>query len=150
VCRGKELKPPFLLQGGVSANKGIRRAFEELLGEEVIVPAHHMVMGALGSALTVAALGPQTTRFRGMEIAARRVETRTFGCEDCSNACEVIEILDAGRLIGRTGGRCQKWEGTSGPRAQVPSGMAHAHLRSVPGGTERGPAPPRSAFCGSG
>jgi predicted CoA-substrate-specific enzyme activase len=31
VCKGKEIKPPIVLQGGVSANRGIYRAFKEAL-----------------------------------------------------------------------------------------------------------------------
>lgn len=132
VCRGKELKPPYLLQGGVSSNKGIRRAFEEVLGHEVIVPAHHMVMGALGVALAVSEQGTKKSGFRGFDIATHSILTRTFCCEDCSNSCEVIEIIDSDRLLGRSGGRCQKWEGTSGPREEKSPSIAHTHLRPMP------------------
>jgi predicted CoA-substrate-specific enzyme activase len=46
VCRGKDLQPPFLFQGGVSANPGIKRAFETVLPSPVMVPQYNMVMGA--------------------------------------------------------------------------------------------------------
>jgi predicted CoA-substrate-specific enzyme activase len=51
VGKGKEIKPPIMFQGGVAANKGVRKALGEELGTEVIVPEHYHVMGAIGSAL---------------------------------------------------------------------------------------------------
>jgi len=110
VCRGKEIKPPIVLQGGVSANKGIRRAFQEALDTEMIIPEHNMVMGAYGAALTARYAGIDGTRFRGREIAEHNVRTRTFMCGDCPNRCEIIDIVEDGEIIGKSGGRCRKWE----------------------------------------
>jgi predicted CoA-substrate-specific enzyme activase len=109
VCRGKELKPPYLLQGGVSANGGIKRAFEEALNHEVIIPKHNMVMGAYGAALLAADGNIEKTNFRGMSVGDEQVKTRAFVCSDCSNNCEIIEIINEENVLGRTGGRCGKW-----------------------------------------
>jgi predicted CoA-substrate-specific enzyme activase len=109
VARGKQLHPPVLLQGGVSANLGILRAFEEVLGCKVIVPRHHMVMGAYGAALLAMEAGVTRSRFRGGDIWTRPVHTRGVWCEDCPNQCEIIEIIDTEEVVGRTGGRCGKW-----------------------------------------
>ncbi len=51
VGKGKEIKTKVIFQGGVAANKGMRRAFQDELQTEVIVPQHYDVMGAIGSAL---------------------------------------------------------------------------------------------------
>jgi len=51
LAKGKEIKPPVIFQGGVAANRGIRLAFEEILGFPLIIPEHYEVMGALGIAL---------------------------------------------------------------------------------------------------
>lgn len=110
VCRGKEILPPVILQGGVSANLGIRRAFEEVLGYAVIIPEHHMVMGAYGAALLAMDAKIEKTKFRGMDVGGHAVTTRGFACEDCPNNCEIMEIMDGGDVIGRTGGRCGKWQ----------------------------------------
>lgn len=110
VCAGKEILAPIVLQGGVSANKGMRRAFNEALKTEVIVPRHNMVMGAYGAALIALRTQPTATRFRGYSLCDREIATRCFRCEDCPNRCEVIEIVDQGIPIGRSGGRCRKWE----------------------------------------
>jgi activator of 2-hydroxyglutaryl-CoA dehydratase len=114
VCRGKEIKEPIIFQGGVSANQGIIRAFKESLGLDIIIPKHHMVMGAYGAALLARRANITKTTFRGFEIHDHAINTRAFRCADCANQCEVLEILDNGLLLGRTGDRCRKWERTVG------------------------------------
>ncbi|MGD9782832.1 MAG: 2-hydroxyglutaryl-CoA dehydratase, partial [Kiritimatiellia bacterium] len=83
---------------------------------EPIVPEHHMVMGALGAALLAKRAAPTASRFRGFAVCERAIDTLAFTCGDCANACEVIEIVDRGEIVGRSGGRCRKWEGRAGPR----------------------------------
>ncbi|MEI7644503.1 MAG: acyl-CoA dehydratase activase [Chloroflexales bacterium] len=54
VAKGKVFTPPILFQGGVAYNLAVVRAFETVLGlgqGELIVPAQHEVMAALGAAL---------------------------------------------------------------------------------------------------
>ncbi len=54
VIRGRDLATPLSFQGGVAANKGIQRAILEVLQlkeEELIIPEHFAVLGALGAAL---------------------------------------------------------------------------------------------------
>jgi predicted CoA-substrate-specific enzyme activase len=109
VARGKLLHAPVLLQGGVSANLGIVRAFEDILRCKVIVPKHHMVMGAYGAALLAMEANVAKSRFRGTNIWTRHIQTQGIVCEDCPNNCEIIEIIDTGEVVGRTGGRCGKW-----------------------------------------
>jgi predicted CoA-substrate-specific enzyme activase len=110
VARGKDLHPPILLQGGVSANPGICRAFEESLGCPVIVPRYHLVMGALGAALLALDSNFAHTKFRGLHISEHHISTKAFTCHDCSNECEIIEIIDQNKAVGCTGGRCNKWQ----------------------------------------
>ncbi len=115
VCTGKEIKEPVVLQGGISANQGIRRAFEETLGCRLLIPRHNLVMGAYGVAL----IGRQdrgeevaaASRYKGKDLHAREIETRGFECQSCPNRCEIIEIIDNQAVAGRSGGRCHKWQG---------------------------------------
>jgi len=109
VARGKPLRAPVLLQGGVSANLGIVRAFEDILGCGIIVPEHHMVMGAYGAALLALDANASGSRFRGTGVWDRQIYTRGIVCEDCPNNCETVAIIDSGEVVGRTGGRCGKW-----------------------------------------
>ncbi len=115
VCRGKEIKPPVVLQGGISANKGIIRAFEEALETRIIIPKYNMVMGAFGAALIAAKNNTDGySSFRGFEVSDHEIITTSFNCEDCPNMCEIIEIKDQSVTIGTSGGRCGKWEDHSG------------------------------------
>ncbi|MHB8104994.1 MAG: acyl-CoA dehydratase activase, partial [Dehalococcoidales bacterium] len=55
VIRGRDLGRPIAFQGGVAANKGIRRALLEVLEVEekdLIIPEHFAILGAIGAALT--------------------------------------------------------------------------------------------------
>ncbi|MEE9573159.1 MAG: hypothetical protein V3W20_08940, partial [Candidatus Neomarinimicrobiota bacterium] len=97
---------------GVSANKGICRAFREAMNCDIYVPPYNMVMGAYGAALIASEAGIQKTHFRGFEVSKHVITTTNFTCDDCPNYCEVIEILDSSLVINRSGGRCRKWEGT--------------------------------------
>ena len=124
VCNGKEIKPQVVFQGGVSANRGICRAFSEALQCDIIVPPYNMVMGAYGAALIASQSSIEQTKFRGNEVAGRPIITQGFECGDCPNCCEIIEVLDDAEIIGRTGGRCGKWEGKAGPRAVLRGGVA--------------------------
>ena len=52
--KGKRFPEPILFQGGVAANPGVVKAFEEVLGLKpgsLVIPEHFLVMGAIGSAL---------------------------------------------------------------------------------------------------
>lgn len=54
VIRGRELGKPVSFQGGVAANKGVRRAILEVLQlkeSELIIPEHFAVLGAVGAVL---------------------------------------------------------------------------------------------------
>lgn len=113
VGKGKQITGPVLFQGGVAANKGMKRAFEEALGCEVIVPQHYSVMGAVGAALLAReeTAGGKPTAFRGFEIIHSDYTPRSFECSGCANMCEVIELKMDGVVIGCWGDRCGKWSG---------------------------------------
>jgi predicted CoA-substrate-specific enzyme activase len=113
LAKGKEILPPVVFQGGVAANKGIKRAFEETLGFEVVVPKFHHVMGAIGAALLAQNWYEQEkkeTSFKGFEISEINYVTSGFFCDDCSNNCEVVEVKVGEDVLARWGSRCGKWE----------------------------------------
>lgn len=60
IAKGKQFTKPISFQGGVAANKGMVRAFEEVLElkpGELIIPKYFASMGAIGAALTALAKG---------------------------------------------------------------------------------------------
>lgn len=112
IAKGKDIVSPIFFQGGVAANIGIKRAFEEALSKEIIVPEHHNVMGAIGAAIlakeTLARNG-QSTQFKGFNLDGANLFTQGFECTGCSNQCEVVIIKENGAIIGYYGDRCGKW-----------------------------------------
>jgi predicted CoA-substrate-specific enzyme activase len=110
VAKGKEIHPLILFQGGVAANVGVKKAFELMLGHDVLVPEHFLVMGAVGAAIVASEeTDGKGTRFAGFDTADTAFETRAFECEGCPNRCEVIETLRELKVIDRYGDRCGKW-----------------------------------------
>jgi len=108
VAKGKDIRPPIVFQGGVSENEGIKRAFEEELGHEIIIPKYNKVMGAFGIAsLTKSAKGAS---FRGLDISTRDIKVTSFECRNCPNRCEIIEARIDDKLVSRWGDRCGRWQ----------------------------------------
>lgn len=111
VGKGKEIQQKVFFQGGVAANVGIKKAFEEALGLKVIVPEHHGVMGAIGAAIIGAEAVKKKgkTAFRGFKVAEAKFVSSSFECKSCPNRCEVVDIKDNGAIVGCFGDRCGKW-----------------------------------------
>ncbi len=124
VARGHPIRSLVLFQGGVAANKGMKKALEDKIGLEIIVPPHFKVMGALGAALYAAdaartnaahgGSGPEHPKLPVKEIASSissfSATSRGFICEGCANSCEIQEISINGKIVARWGSKCGKWE----------------------------------------
>jgi len=109
VGRGKDMHAPVVFQGGVAANPGIRKAFEEELGLPLVVPPYFEVMGALGAAKLARRANIADTRFKGFEIAKSECFTRSNECDKCGNSCEVVELVVEDKVIACWGDRCGKF-----------------------------------------
>lgn len=112
VAKGKEIRPLILFQGGVAANTGIRKAFEEQLQCKIHVPENHDVMGAVGAAILAfnhVVSRQKTTNFLGMDVAFQNYKVKSFECNGCPNACEIIQLFSDEKLMARWGDRCGKW-----------------------------------------
>ena len=113
LCKGKELKDKVFFQGGVAANLGIKKVFEEVLDKEVIIPKHFKVMGAIGAAILAKEAMEKKeskTLFKGFNILDNKITTKSFECEDCPNHCEVIKIFSDHSMIGCFSDRCGKYQ----------------------------------------
>lgn len=112
VAKGKKIEEPVIFQGGVAANKGMVKAFEDAIGIKIKVPEYFDVMGAYGAALlageNISRSGTETN-FRGFDVKDLEFRTRSFICQGCTNQCEVVEIVSDGTPVGRWGDRCGKW-----------------------------------------
>ncbi len=112
LAKTKKIEEPILFQGGVAANIGIVAAFEKALEKKLIIPEYHDVMGAYGAALLAKekmGAGSFQSNFQGFRMTDRDYRAKSLECRDCSNLCEVIEILSDGAVIARWGDRCGKW-----------------------------------------
>lgn len=114
VAKGKDILPKVVFQGGVAANRGIHKAFENALQMPVIIPPHHDVMGAVGVAILAREKLQQDnrkTRFKGFSVSCSDFRTKSFICDGCPNQCEVVCVLENQETIGFFGDRCEKWRG---------------------------------------
>ncbi|MBC7331646.1 MAG: 2-hydroxyglutaryl-CoA dehydratase [Synergistetes bacterium] len=113
VAKGKDLQPPYVFQGGVAANLGIRRAFEKELGTPVYVPKYFNVMGALGMAILAKKFIEEegvSTSFRGFQIVEENFKTSSFECKACPNRCEIVVIYRNSEPLACWGDRCGRWQ----------------------------------------
>ena len=127
LALGKELLPVVAFQGGVAANAGMVKAFEEALGMEILVPDNFQTMGAIGAGLLALENFEYTqkpTAFHGWNVRDLSYVSLTHECSDCSNNCEIITIVEGelenanpktpkevkGNIVARWGGTCGKWD----------------------------------------
>ncbi|MCK4597973.1 CoA activase, partial [bacterium] len=79
IGRGKTFKKPIVFQGGVAANPGLVRAFEDILGlesGELTIPKYYAFMGALGAIFMVMEQESEGNGFRGLEDMEASLKTR--------------------------------------------------------------------------
>lgn len=109
VAKGKKIKPGICFQGGVAANRGMKKAFEEVLNHEVIVPREHKIMGALGAALLAAEKTTCSTRFKGFDTGDMDIRLIERACEGCSNMCSIVEVNADEHRYGCFGDVCGRY-----------------------------------------
>jgi len=113
VGMGKDIQPPIVFQGGVAFNQAIMKALQEELNNEIIVPPHHEVMGAIGAALLVheeMVNSQNGSKFKGFEVSEIKYHTSSFECKACPNLCEIAQLSINGQVLAQWGGRCDLWE----------------------------------------
>jgi len=109
IGKGKKILKPVIFQGGVAANLGVRRAFEEVLEikkGELIIPKHFASMGAIGAVIKTLEDGPPFRRFKGVPylkeyIVRNRVETKRHPPLISKGAGLVSKIVKTGGQASR-------------------------------------------------
>ncbi|MDD4237801.1 MAG: acyl-CoA dehydratase activase [Desulfotomaculaceae bacterium] len=119
--KGKEILAPVVFQGGVAANVGMTRAFENALGLSIQVPPYFNVMGAVGAAILAreAVSRKGSSLFKGFGVADTSFRAGSFECSGCANLCEVVEISENNTILARWGDRCGKWNSTAGREEKI-------------------------------
>ena len=106
IGKGKRINPPIVFQGGVSKNVGVKKAFEDAVGHEVIVDENGHLMGAYGAAILAKRSGKE--RPFTFETADITFTTRGVECGRCANHCEIICVYREGELIDSWGNKCER------------------------------------------
>lgn len=107
----------IMFLGGPSLNKGIVAAFENVLQQEILIPAHREVLGAHGAALLVMekrlAGDLHTSDFPGltslMDAPITFTEKVCQADRNCHNECK-LKIYDFGGRKSVWGGDCGRYE----------------------------------------
>lgn len=105
IGKGKKVMPPIVFQGGVSKNVGVKKAFEDAVGHEVIVDENGHLMGAFGVAVLARRSGKE--RPFSFDTADIEFRTRGFECGKCANHCEIICVYRENELIDAWGNKCE-------------------------------------------
>lgn len=105
IGKGKKIMPPIVFQGGVSKNVGVKKAFEDAVGHEVIVDENGHLMGAFGVAVLARRSGKE--RPFSFDTADIEFRTRGFECGKCANHCEIICVYREDELIDAWGNKCE-------------------------------------------
>lgn len=112
VVRDKPIGNKIFFQGGVTNNKAVLAAFEEVTGKPIHVPPHFDITGAIGAAILARkSMNGEVSRFKGFEISKAQYVTDNFICKSCANHCEIKRV----KIEGETkplfyGGICDKYE----------------------------------------
>lgn len=114
VVRKKRIGDHILFQGGVTNNRAVVAAFEQVTGKKIHIPPHFDVTGAIGAAMLAREHVKENNlkpRFKGFDISKIPYSVDKFTCKGCSNQCEIRRV----RIEGEKkplffGGRCEKYE----------------------------------------
>jgi len=103
LAKGKAIKAPVIFQGGVSKNSGVRQAFKNATGKEILVDERGHLMGALGAAILSKKANPVEFEIAQLD---KPFETKGAECGRCANNCELISIYKDNKLAETWGSRC--------------------------------------------
>ena len=126
VVGDKRIGNKIFFQGGVTNNKGVVAAFEQVTGKKITVPPHFDVTGAIGVAMLArdALKNGKKTRFKGFGISNTPFAISRFTCKACSNQCQIRRVkIEGEKKSLYYGGRCEKYEidERKGKRTDIPN-----------------------------
>ena len=113
VVGDRRIGNKIFFQGGVTNNKAVVAAFEQVVGKKIIIPPHFDVTGAIGAAILAkrSMKEGQETRFKGFGVRNAAYKVSRFVCQGCTNHCEIRRVKISGEKKSLYyGGRCEKYE----------------------------------------
>jgi predicted CoA-substrate-specific enzyme activase len=117
VVGKRKIGQRIMFLGGPSLNKGVVAAFENVLGQKLVVPPHREVLGAYGAAISLRekmlTYNSGKSTFRGMKSAIEDTMNYTekicHADPQCHNQCKLkIYHFDGRRSVW--GGECGRYE----------------------------------------
>ena len=130
VVADRRIGNKIFFQGGVTNNKAVVAAFEEVLGKKIIIPPHFDVTGAIGAAILAkrSMTAGQKTTFKGFGIRNASYNISRFVCQACTNHCEIRRVKIEGEEKSLFyGGRCEKYE--TDTRKKAPNNIPNLFLK---------------------
>ncbi len=114
VVRGKPVGNKVFFQGGVTNNKAVVAAFENVTGKKIIIPSHFDITGAIGVAILAREhmKDGEKSSFKGFHISETKYKTDRFICKHCANYCEIkrVKFFDKDSKPLFYGGICERYE----------------------------------------
>jgi predicted CoA-substrate-specific enzyme activase len=113
VVVDRKVGDKIFFQGGVTNNKAVVAAFEQVTGKKITIPPHFDVTGAIGAAILAqrSMKNGQQTRFKGFGVRNVSYQISRFVCQECTNHCEIRRVkIDGLKKSLFYGGRCEKYE----------------------------------------
>jgi len=109
VVRGRHVGDSIFFQGGTAYNDSVVAAFATILDQEIVVPPHNGVIGAIGVALLakekMAAFENKETTFNGYDLDKVDYSIESKTCPGCSNQCD-LQIVTVGDERTYWGDKC--------------------------------------------
>lgn len=108
VGKGKNIEPPIVFQGGVSKNIGVIKAFEKIVGHNIIVDDLGHLMGCIGVAILARNQIKDSPREKPFSFNIKDIDFKTASieCGNCPNNCEVVCVLEQSKFLDGWGNRC--------------------------------------------
>ena len=106
VAKGKKIRGPIVFNGGVSKNRAVVKAFEELVGCKIIVDKNSHLMGAFG--IAIMARESKKEEVFNFDIDNLKLETKIVPCGKCANNCEIVTVYRNDELLDYWGNHCEK------------------------------------------
>jgi predicted CoA-substrate-specific enzyme activase len=113
VVAERKVGDKIFFQGGVTNNKAVVAAFEQVVGKKIIIPPHFDVTGAIGAAILAQNFmsAGQKSRFKGFGVRNITYNISRFTCQACTNHCEIRRVRITGEKKSLYyGGRCERYE----------------------------------------
>ena len=133
----KTLGDHIVVQGGTFYNDAVLRAFELLVGKNVVRPDIAGLMGAYGVALLAKQqyesnmdMEYHSSILKDNELDNLEIQTSHVRCGRCENHCllTINKFSDGTKCI--TGNRCEKGEGIVNPSKELPNLVKYKYERT--------------------